>query len=550
MAVTLVWTFFLVRQGVGGPRSVEVTVKPVGRAVEIVAVGLGQAGGNLAAELYRRGYRAMALNTATTDLSSLSHRSTLLPEEFRVYIGVEGHDGAGADLAYGRECVVTHAAKIRERVAAHTANADIVLLTAGLGGGTGSAVSELIRVLAELELPIIVLATLPSEHESGIAKVNAVRAISELVKENVLGWLFVDNSRLARNHGDVSLDRYYPEINKIIMEPLDALNHLNSRNEITPIRSLDGEDIRSLMLSSGIMSFVTTTMPKLTGDGLIQAVRDGLLHNSVQPEGFQLENISYLGLVIEAPESMLADTPFTFFEQINEQLKDETGGAGIYMGVYRLNVAQPHATIRLFASSQSLPDGVQEMVGQAKREGGQLRAKLQRSLTGLDLGEIEEYELFRTSPGAMRRRVTEGSDRPARTSNRPPPPPAPRASAMGMSAAPRVGGSVSSSPAINPSIPPRINSLSPHANAPMPDRDAYDQLVKEFKEADSADVKKRVSERLEKDQKSDNSLIRYYAVRAMSKLDSELFASALESATQDEDATVRAVAMKALNRTT
>jgi cell division GTPase FtsZ len=516
-------------------------VKPVGRAIEIVAVGLGQAGGNLAAELYRRGYRALALNTASTDLASLSHASTMLPEEFRLNIGVEGADGAGADLAYGRQCVTTHAARIRERVVDHATNADIVLLTAGLGGGTGSAVAELIRVLAELELPIIVLATLPSEHESGIAKVNAVRAINELVKENVLGWIFVDNSRLGKNHGEVSLDRYYPEINKIIMEPIDALNHLNGRDDVSPIRSLDGEDIRSLMLSSGIMSFVTASLPRLTGDTLVQAVRDGLLHNSIQPEGFQLENVSYLGLVIEAPESMLADTPFSFFEKINEQLKDETGGAAIYMGVYRLNSRQTTATLRVFASSQSLPDGVQEMVGQAKREGGQLRAKLQRGLSGLDLGEIEEYELFRTSPGTLRRRVTEtaanGVD-PARASNRPPPP------------APKFGARPSSFPAglagngrgmINATVPPP-------PTASMPDRDSYDQLVKEFKEADSDEVKKRVSERLEKDQKSDNSLIRYYAVRAMSKLDTELFSASLQAATQDDDATVRAVAMKALNR--
>ncbi|HEX2676069.1 MAG TPA: hypothetical protein VHM19_05500, partial [Polyangiales bacterium] len=91
-------------------------------------------------------------------------------------------------------------------------------------------------------------------------------------------------------------------------------------------------------------------------------------------------------------------------------------------------------------------------------------------------------------------------------------------------------------------------SIPPPPSASMPDRDAYDQLVKEFKESSDGDVKKRVTERLEKDQKSDNSLIRYYAVRAMSKLDAELFATALQAATQDEDATVRAVAMKALNR--
>jgi cell division GTPase FtsZ len=523
-------------------------VKRAERAIEIVAIGLGQAGGNLAAEMYRRGYRALALNTASTDLSSLSHASTLLPEEFRLYIGVEGADGAGADLSYGRECVTTHALRIRERVIEHATNADIVLITAGLGGGTGSSVAELIRVLAELELPIIVLATLPSEHESGIAKVNAVRAINDLVKESVLGWIFVDNSRLAKNHGEVSLDRYYPEINRIIIDPIDALNHLNSRDEVTPIRSLDGEDIRSLMLSSGIMSFMTAHLPRLTGDTLLQAVRDGLLHSSFQPEGFQLENVSYLGVVIEAPEAMLADTPFSFFEQINERLKDETGGAAIYMGVYRLNSRQTDATLRVFASSQSLPDGVQEMVSQAKREGGQLRSKLQRGLSALDLGEIEEYELFRTSPGAMRRRVTESAADATARSNRPAATPGaatttptptnvvtPRANSIGTGAA-------------RDSLRLSQSSVTPPAAASMPDRDSYDQLVKEFKEAGSDAVKKRVSDRLEKDQKSDNSLIRYYAVRAMSKLDTELFAGALQAATQDEDATVRAVAMKALNR--
>jgi cell division GTPase FtsZ len=47
-------------------------VRSAGKALEIVTVGLGQAGGNLAAEFARRGYRALALNTASSDLSTLS----------------------------------------------------------------------------------------------------------------------------------------------------------------------------------------------------------------------------------------------------------------------------------------------------------------------------------------------------------------------------------------------------------------------------------------------------------------------------------------------
>jgi len=514
-------------------------VKPAGKAIEIVAVGLGQAGGNLAAELYRRGYRAMALNTAKTDLSSLSSSALSLPEQFRVYVGIDGYDGAGSDINYGRECIAANAVKIRERVTEHVSGADVVMITAGLGGGTGSAVAELVRVVAELQLPILVLATLPNDHESGIAKVNAVRAVNELVKESLLGWIFVDNSRLAKNHGDVSLDRYYAEINKVIMDPIDAFNGLNAREDITPIRSLDGEDFRTLMLSGGILNFTTSTLPKLTDEAVMQSLRDGLLHSGTYPEGFQLENMSYMGVVIEAPEAMLADTPYSFFEHLNEQLKEETGGAAIYMGVYRGGTGN-QATIRVFGSSQALPDGVQEMVGQAKREGGQQRAKLQRGMSSLDLGEIEEYELFRTSPGA-RRRVHESSagDVAARVPSARPQPPVVRSSP------PRPA------PPNSPLLNARpANSMKPEApgGSSMPDRDAYDQLVKEFKEAGTDDIKKRVTERLEKDQKSDNSLIRYYAVRAMTKLDPSLFSNSLQAATEDEDATVRAVAMKALNR--
>ncbi len=517
-------------------------MKPAGKAIEIVAVGLGQAGGNLAAELYRRGYKAMALNTAKTDLSSLSSSALALPEQFRMYVGIDGYDGAGSDINYGRECIAANAVKIRERVSEHVDGADIVLLTAGLGGGTGSAIAELVRVLSELSLPTLVLATLPNDHESGIAKVNAVRAVNELVKESLLGWVFVDNSRLAKNHGDVSLDKYYAEINKVIIEPIDAFNQLNSREDITPIRSLDGEDFRTLMLSGGILNFAVTSLPKLTDDGVMQSIRDALLHSGTYPEGFQLENISYMGLVIEAPEAMLADTPYTFFEHLNEQLKEETGGAAIYMGVYRATGGGSQATIRLFGSSQALPEGVQEMVGQAKREGGQLRAKLQRGMSALDLGEIEEYELFRTSPGVRRRpNDTSSGEVAARVASARP---APLRSALPSRPAPAAAHAGSPPPL------PRANvSLQPAANTgAMPDRDAYDQLVKEFKEAGTEDIRKRVTERLEKDQKSDNSLIRYYAVRAMTKLDPSLFSNALQAATEDEDATVRAVAMKALNR--
>lgn len=376
-------------------------MKPADRALNIVVVGLGQAGGNLASEFARLGYRSIALNTAHTDLSSLAstERAGSLSSDQRIYIGIDGYDGAGADMNYGRECIRENAERIREAVVRHAEGADVVVITAGLGGGTGSSVSELVSVLAALDLPMIVLATLPNEYESGIAKVNAVRAVSDLVKHENIGWIFADNSRLSTQHGGVSLDKYFEKVNSVIIRPLDELNRLNNRKGIHPIRSLDGEDFRALLLSNGVLNYSEGVLQILTVDSVIERVREALQQSSMMPHGFSPEEVAYMGVVLEAGEEVLRGTPFSFFEQLNEKLKHETGGAAIYMGVYRLDtpVDGGSARLRLIASTQSLPEGIQAMVNDARREGGTLRDKLQRSISSLDLGEIEEFDLFKTT---------------------------------------------------------------------------------------------------------------------------------------------------------
>jgi cell division protein FtsZ len=559
-------------------------------ALEIVAVGLGQAGGNFAAELARRGYRAMAFNTAATDLSTLSSSGLSLPDELRVYIGLDGHDGTGSDVNYARQCIAQNAAQIRERIAQHAAGADIVLITCGLGGGTGSAAAELVHVLEELSLPLMILATLPSSHESGLAKVNAVRAVNELVKEHLLGWIFVDNNRLAGSHGNVSLDRYYTEINRVVVDPLDALNHLNTREGVTPIRSLDGEDLRTLLLSHGLLNFGAKELTEVGTESVIEAVREAVQFSAIMPQGFAMDSLSSLGLVLEVPEAILAQTPFAQFERLSEQLKDKTGGAAVHLGLYRSGNADK-ATIRLVCASQQLPEGVREMVASARREGSQLRDKLQQTLTGLDLGDIAEYEFLRTGPGAVRQprstdpAATPGTPprRPLRPSTTPQPEPSASAASTGVAPDP-----ASASPSPDASAPPPSSTstagdaqpeqrsaaeadanVAPDSEAASPGAASstpaatsasgasrqnsalahlatYDQLIREYQAAQTDSARLIVRERLENDRKSENSQVRYYVVRAMAKLGASLFSDALQAAMSDEDASVRAIATKAL----
>jgi hypothetical protein len=302
-------------------------------------------------------------------------------------------------------------------------------------------------------------------------------------------------------------------------------------------------------------------MTKLTTESVIEAVREALQFSTVMPQGFSLETVSSLGLVLEAPDSILGSTPFSFFEQLSEQLKDETGGAAVHLGVYRDNDAEK-ATVRLVCASAALPEGVREMVSAARREGAQLRDKMAQTLTGLDLGDIEEYELLRTSPGVVRRpRITEqpgGGAVSRRPAFRPSAPPQAERSAQAAAAAASAPSQLVV-PAL-PTIPSITAAQSATANAQQQtsitppgaslaaDRETYDQMVRDYKASSSDDVRKKVVDRLESDRRSENSLVRYYAVRAMTKLDPSLFEDALQAAAQDEDATVRAIAAKALQQ--
>ena len=371
-------------------------MKPSDRSLDIAVIGLGQGGGNLAAEFARRGYRAMALNTARTDLSALgSANHPTLSEAQRLYIGIDGYDGAGADLNYGRQCVLESAERIREVVARHTEGADVVMLTAGLGGGTGSALSELVKVLESLELPLTTLATLPGDQESGIAKVNAVRAVSDLVKIPDLGLIFADNARLAELHGNLTLDEYFERINEIIIDPLDAFNRLNQRPGLHPIRTLDGEDLRTLLMSTGVLNYAEGELSGLSVEGVTEWVSSSLTSSGVMPAGFAMADIAYLGLVVEASGNLLATTPFTFFNDVSERIKSGTSGAGIYMGVYSNDQMQTHtARLRLMASTPTLPKGIQTIVSAAQREGSALREKLSRSVASLELGDIADFDLL------------------------------------------------------------------------------------------------------------------------------------------------------------
>lgn len=599
-------------------------MKPDGRSLDIAVIGLGQAGGNLASEFFRRGYRALAFNTAQTDLAALEPGGVypVMPSERCIYIGLDGYDGAGADPVYGRQCITENAERIRDTVMKHAAPADVVILAAGLGGGTGSALNEMVKVLSAEDLPLLAMMTLPTEGESGIAKVNAVKAINELVDAPLLGWIFIDNARIAALNPDVSIVDYYAHINGQIASPLDALNRLNDRETLRAIRSFDGEDFRKLLLAGGVLNYAVAELPSITTEEVVGTIRDAVEASEQMPGGFDMTRLSFVGVVIEATEAVLAATPISVFEEIDELLKSETHGAAVHNGIYRSSEEQP-TTLRLICATQSLPHRIRQILADAKREGMVLGEKISQQLPTLELGEIERFELFRSSPRnrpsdrprrAAASRAVGAIDDPVEHAGGPgslEPPTEDGVQRKDLSSAPhraqaprvvrRRTPNPSTSRGADPEkatfrdpseeetdqrtsgvgtreidLPARVDVESrPHASDPnltdlkdsdgsartrrrgpppppdtgeLPSPEIYDRLVADFRQAKLQRAREEVARRLEEDSISEQTVVRYYAVEAMSKLGRDVFATALLAATEDENEAVRAIAIEALRR--
>ena len=372
-------------------------------SLRIGALGLGQAGGNLAAEMHRRGYPALAINTAQADLRSLTTGGGL-PEDACLYVGLDGTDGAGKDPDYGRACLEHHADQIVEAVTTRFAGVDLVMIFAGLGGGTGSNAATLWHILQGSGLPLGALVTLPSPSESGLIKVNAVRAAEALLDAPLNVRMLVDNKRVSALHPNLDVLSFYREANASIVDPLDEFNRLNMRTELHSVRSFDGEDFRKALLGGGVLVPSVSTLAakpiqlKDLEDNIVASVDGG----HVFSQGMNVQKVSLLAVVLVAPEELLKETKASVFDELEERLKQKTGGAAISLGLYTAKAKEP--LLLVLSSSTALPTSVDQLLAQARKEGQTISQKIHEELPRLDVSSLTAMNLSRApQPAAVSR---------------------------------------------------------------------------------------------------------------------------------------------------
>ena len=209
-------------------------------ATVIKIIGVGGAGGNAVNHMAPSGLSTFEFICANTDAQALSNTRT----EKRIQLGESGL-GAGSDPMVGRESAIRERALIAEALT----GADMVFITAGMGGGTGTGAAPVVAEVAR-ELGILTLAVVskPFEFEGPRRMRVAEEGIATLAR-CVDSLIIVLNSRLEEVLGDdVTQKQAFAAADEVLSKAVTGIADIIA---VPGMINVDFEDVRTVMRQTG-----------------------------------------------------------------------------------------------------------------------------------------------------------------------------------------------------------------------------------------------------------------------------------------------------------
>jgi cell division protein FtsZ len=213
------------------------------KKAEIKILGAGGAGGNTISRLMQVGVvggETIAINTDAQDL-------LYTDADIKILIGKEitGGLGAGADPRIGEES----AKESRNELKKVIEGADMVFVTCGLGGGTGTGAAPITAEIAKKSGALTVgIVTLPFTMEGKARMKNAKDGLDKLQK-NVDTLIVIPNDKLLEIVPDVSLATAFKVADEILVNAVKGISELVTRPGLV---NLDFADIRAVMTNGGL----------------------------------------------------------------------------------------------------------------------------------------------------------------------------------------------------------------------------------------------------------------------------------------------------------
>ncbi|MBF7688264.1 cell division protein FtsZ [Acinetobacter rathckeae] len=204
--------------------------------------GVGGAGGNAVQHMVQSDIKGVRFVCANTDKQALDRMSA----PHKIQLGQESTRGlgAGANPEVGKRS----AEESREQIRQQLQDADMVFVTAGMGGGTGTGAAPIVAEIAkEMEILTVGVVTTPFSFEGRRRQKSAEKGIEELEKY-VDSLIIIPNERLLNVYGDISMQEAYRRADDVLLSAVRSIFDLVVRPGHI---NLDFADLKNAMSTRG-----------------------------------------------------------------------------------------------------------------------------------------------------------------------------------------------------------------------------------------------------------------------------------------------------------
>lgn len=298
----------------------------VSRFAVLKVVGVGGGGNNALNRMIEAKLQGVDFIAVNTDAQVLA--SSLAPEKIQIGSEITRGLGAGADPSVGEQA----AQESRDEIAEHLKGADMVFITAGMGGGTGTGASPVIAEIArELGALTVGVVTKPFSFE-GRRRMRQAEEGIEIFREKVDTLITIPNDRLLQV---VDKKTTFQDAFRIADDVLrQGVQGISDLIAIPGLINLDFADVRTIMLNTGsaLMGIGVASGEGRAARAAKEAISSPLLETSIDGAKGVLLNITGggdLGLfeVNEAAaivtEAADEDANIIFGAVIDESMEDE-----------------------------------------------------------------------------------------------------------------------------------------------------------------------------------------------------------------------------------
>ncbi len=217
---------------------------------KIKVIGVGGGGGNAVNRMIDAGVEGIEFIAANTDLQAL--RMSRAPVKLQLGVKLTNGLGAGANPEVGRKAALEDSDKIIEALE----GADMVFVTTGLGGGTGTGAAPIIASLAcEMGALTVAVVTKPFSFEGKRRMSQAERGIAELM-ESVDTTIVIPNEKLLAVAENAGFFESFRIADDILRQGVQGISDIIT---IPGIINRDFADVKTIMARMGYAVMGTAT---------------------------------------------------------------------------------------------------------------------------------------------------------------------------------------------------------------------------------------------------------------------------------------------------